>query len=75
MGVAACMMAVAGSLVLAERAVEPLRGCLTRCLFNIVFRKGFSRAVPVGLAIRVAVGRRGVHDGCGWVARAGGKSR
>ena len=69
------MMVAAGMLALAERAVEPLGGCLRRCLFNMVFRKGLSSAVPVGLAIRVAVGCRGAHDGCGRVARVGGKSR
>ena len=53
------------SLPCVARAVEPLFGCGRRCLFNIFFKKGLSSAVPVGFAIRVAVGRGGVHDVCG----------
>ena len=60
------MMVLAGSLALAERAVEPLRGCVRRCLFNIFFRKGFSSAVPVGFAIRDLWSRNDESDGCGW---------
>ena len=37
LAVAAHMMVLAGSLALAERAVEPLRGCVRRSLFNTIF--------------------------------------
>ena len=61
------MMVLAGSLALAERAVEPLRGCVRRSLFNTIFKKAFLSAVPVGFAIRDPQSRKDEVDGCGWL--------